>query len=153
MRRSFATSVAFAVLVLGAQAPVAHGQQPGAKAPTLYQRLGGFDRLAATFDDVAPRLASDPQLARFFSGHATDSNLRQRQRLLELLCQETGGPCTYTGRPLKTAHAGLGIGSADWNTFLKHFTASLDFLQFGKQEKTELLALVERYKADVVEKP
>jgi len=154
MRRSLATSVAFAALVLGGQAPSAHGQeQKGAKAPTLYQRLGGFDRLAATFDDVAPRMASDPQLARFFSGHATDSDLRQRQRLLELLCQETGGPCSYTGRPLKTAHAGLGVSSADWNAFLKHFGASLDHLQFGKQEKTELLSLVERYKSDVVEKP
>jgi len=154
MGRSLATSLACAAFLVGGQAPSVHSQvQKGLKAPTLYQRLGGFDRLAATFDDVAPRLATDPQLARFFSGHATDSNLRQRQRLLELLCQETGGPCTYTGRTLKTAHVGLGVGSADWSAFLKHFTASLDHLQFGKQEKAELLSLVERYKSDVVEKP
>jgi hemoglobin len=154
MKRSLATSLVCAALLLSGQAPAVHGQeQKGVKAPSLYQRVGGFDRLAAMFDDVAPRLATDPQLARFFSGHATDSNLRQRQRLLELLCAETGGPCAYTGRSLKTAHAGLGVGSADWNAFLKHLNASLDHLQFGKQEKAELLSLVERYKADIVEKP
>ena len=154
MGRSLATSLVCAAFLLGWQAPSVHSQeQKGMKALTLYQRLGGFDRLAAMFDDVAPRMATDPQLARFFTGHATDSDLRQRQRLLELLCQETAGPCTYTGRPLKAAHAGLGVGSADWNAFLKHFTASLDHLGFGKAEQTELLSLVERYKSDIVEKP
>jgi hemoglobin len=141
------------MFLLAVQAPSVQGQEQGAKAPTLYQRLGGFDKLAAVFDDVAPRLAGDPQLGRFFSGHSTDSNLRQRQRLLELLCQETGGPCAYTGRALKTAHTGLGIGSADWSAFLKHLTATLDHLQLGQQEKAELLALVERYRSDIVEKP
>jgi hemoglobin len=153
MRRTLGTLVAFGALLLGLQAASVQGQELAAKAATLYQRLGGYDRLAAMFDDVAPRLGTDPQLARFFSGHATDTNLRQRQRLLELLCQETGGPCVYTGRALKTAHTGLGIGSAEWTIFLKHFTASLEHLQFAQQEKTELLALVERYRSDIVEKP
>jgi len=153
MKRSLAVSFVCATFVLGGQAPRALGQEQTPKTPSLYQRLGGFDRLAALFDDVAPRMAVDPQLARFFSGHATDSDLRQRQRLLELLCAETGGPCTYTGRPLKTAHAGLGVGSADWNAFLEHFSASLEHLQVAKGDKDELIALVVRYKSDIVEKP
>jgi hypothetical protein len=36
---------------------------------TLYQRLGGYDALAAVTDDFIGRLASDPQLKRFFVGH------------------------------------------------------------------------------------
>jgi hemoglobin len=101
---------------------------------------------------VAPKLATDPQFAQFFTGHAQDSNLRQRQRLLELLCQEGGGPCVYTGRPLKQAHGGLGIGEAHWAAFLKHLTATLDTLKIGEREKGEVLALVGRYKSDIVEK-
>ncbi len=151
MARFLASTLACVVFSFSGQAASAQDQK--SKAPTLYQRLGGFDRLAAMFDDVAPRMATDPQLARFFSGHATDSDLRQRQRLLELLCTESGGPCTYTGRSMKTAHAGLGVGTADWNAFLKHFNATLDHLQFGKQEKDELVSLVTRYKSDIVEKP
>jgi hemoglobin len=141
------------VAVLGLSSVAATQEQKTAKAPTLYQRLGGFDKLAAIFDDVAPRLATDPQFARFFSGHATDSDIRQRQRLLELLCQEGGGPCAYTGRPLKTAHGGLGVTEAHWSAFLKHLTATLDNLKIVEPEKGEVLALMQRYKSDIVEKP
>ena len=36
-----------------------------AKTGTLYQRLGGYDAIAAVADDFMGRLASDPQLARW----------------------------------------------------------------------------------------
>jgi hemoglobin len=153
MRRAAVTCVVWTALLFGVQALPAHGQGGTPKPPSLYQRLGGFDGIAALFDETAPRLAGDPQFARFFSGHSTDSDLRQRQRLLELLCQESGGPCAYTGRSLKTAHAGLGIAEADWSAFEKHFTAAMDHLKIGEKEKGELLALVRRYKTDIVEKP
>jgi len=153
MKRAVLMCVVSVASLLAGHGVPAEGQQAAPKPPSLYQRLGGFDKLAAVFDDVAPRLFADPQLARFFSGHSMDSNLRQRQRLLELLCQESGGPCTYTGRPLGVAHKGLGIAGADWDVFQKHLGAALDHLSIGAREKGELLDLVARYKADVVEKP
>lgn len=152
MKRGAAVCVAWVAIVLAA--PLARGQEAaGPKPQTLYQRLGGFDRLAALFDATAPKMATDPQLARFFSGHATDSDMRQRQMLLELLCQESGGACTYTGRPLEKAHGGLGITGADWSAFEKHFGAAMNELKVGEQEQSELLSLVRRYKSDIVEKP
>ncbi len=33
---------------------------------TLYERLGGYDAIAAVASDLLPRLQSDPQLARFW---------------------------------------------------------------------------------------
>ncbi|HLG16326.1 MAG TPA: group 1 truncated hemoglobin [Blastocatellia bacterium] len=153
MRRKQITVALTAAMMFVGLTASAHGQ--GAKGPkplSLYQRLGGYDGLAAIFDDVAPRMAADPELARFFTGHSTDSDLRQRQRLLELLCQETGGPCVYTGLPLKKAHGGLGISESQWKTFQKHLTATLDHLKIGAKEKGELLAIVGGYKADIVEK-
>jgi len=153
MRRTFGTCGAVALVVLGGVFAAAQEQAPKtAKSPTLYQRLGGFDTLAAFFDDVGPRIFAEPQLSRFFTGHSMDSNLRQRQRLLELLCAETGGPCTYTGRSMKTTHAGLGIADADWNVFYKLLGESLDRIKVKPQEKSELLAIVARYKGDIVEK-
>lgn len=154
MKRGWVASLVWTALLLGGRAPVADGQeQKSPKPPSLYQRLGGYDALAAIFDDVGPRLASDPQFAPFFSGHATDSDLRQRQRAIELLCQDSGGPCFYTGRPLKKAHGGLAITEAHWGAFLKHLTATLDHLKVAAKNKDEVVALVGRYKADIVEKP
>ena len=141
------------MVVLGLLAPAASQEPKAAKTPSLYQRVGGYDTLAAIFDDLGPRLAKDPQFARFFTGHATDSDLRQRQRALEVLCQDSGGPCVYTGRPLKQAHGGLGIGEAHWTAFLGHLTATLDHLKVAQKEKAEVLSLVGRYKTDIVEKP
>jgi len=43
--------------------------QKGAKtmsdAKTLYERLGGYDAIAAVANDLLPRLQADPQLGRF----------------------------------------------------------------------------------------
>jgi truncated hemoglobin YjbI len=43
--------------------PQAFAQQPH----TLYQRLGGYDALATVTDDFIGRLATNPQLKRFFA--------------------------------------------------------------------------------------
>ena len=124
--------------------------QPGAN---LYKRLGGFDAIAAVVDDFVPRLVGDPQLGRFFAGHGSDSKGRLRQLVVELVCQATGGPCMYIGRPMKAAHAGLGITESDWQTAVKHFVATLDKFKVPQKEKDELLAIVSGLKTDIVEKP
>jgi len=75
----------------------------------LYERLGGYDAIAAVADDFIVRLATDEKLGRFFVGHSLDSQKQIRQHLVDQLCQVTGGPCIYRGRDMKTSHAGLGI--------------------------------------------
>ena len=132
------------------------GHRPAAAAPagtSLYARLGGYDAIAAVVDDFITRLAGDPQLGRFFVGHSQDSLHRIRQLVVDLTCQATGGPCQYTGRDMKTSHKGLGISEADWNASVRHLTASLDKFKVPDREKNELLAIVSRLKADIVEKP
>src|SRR5437867_1963729 len=73
---------------------------------SLYQRLGGYDAIAAVTDDFIGRLATNKQLARFFAGHSKDSLGRIRQHVVEQICAAAGGPCLYTGRDMKTSHQG-----------------------------------------------
>jgi hypothetical protein len=40
---------------------------------TLYQRLGGYDAVAAATDDLLPRLLNDPLLKAYFKGMSQDS--------------------------------------------------------------------------------
>ena len=129
--------------------------QPGAgrAADTpLYQRLGGYDAIAAVTDDFLGRLARDPSLGRFFVGPSTDSIHRIRQDIVDFLCKATGGPCLYTARDLKTAHAGLAITGADWDKMLVHLNATFDKFKVPKRERNELLAAVAGLKKDIVEK-
>jgi hemoglobin len=131
----------------------ASAQAPGGQAaPSLYKRLGGYDAIAAVSDDFIGRLAADKQLNRFLVGLSTDSQKRLRQNVVDQLCQATGGPCLYIGRPMKTAHAGLGITESDWDLTVKHLIASLDKFKVPEKEKNEFLALASSLKGDIVEK-
>jgi hemoglobin len=118
--------------------------------PTLYQRLGGYDALTAVTDDFITHLATDPQLGRFFTGLSTDSKIRVRQHVVDFLCVATGGPCKYTGRDMKTAHTGLNISEADWNTSVKYLVATLDKFKVPEKEKTEVLNAIGGLKGDIV---
>jgi hemoglobin len=125
-----------------------HAENP----KTLYQRLGGYDAIAAVTDDFIGRLATDKQLGRFFVGHSEDSLKKVRQLIVDQLCAAAGGPCIYIGRDMKTAHKGMGITEAEWNTTAMHLVATLDKFKVPKAEKDELLTAISSFKKDIVEK-
>ena len=120
---------------------------------SLYERVGGYDALAAVVDDFIVRLVTDKQFEKFFAGASNDSKKRIRQHILDQFCAATGGPCVYTGREMKTSHAGLGITNAEWDAAAKHLVASLDKFKVPEKEKGEILAFVTSLKKDIVEKP
>jgi len=134
------------LLTIGLATP-AHAQEK-----SLYQRVGGYDALAAVVDDFITRLVTDKQFEKFFAGASNDSKKRIRQHILDQFCAATGGPCIYTGRDMKTSHTGLGITNAEWDAAAKHLTASLDKFKVPEKEKGEILAFVTSLKKDIVEK-
>jgi hemoglobin len=118
---------------------------------SLYQRLGGYDVIAAIVDDLLNRLRADPQFTRFASGRSVDSHNRTRQLLVDQICALAGGPCVYIGRDMKASHAGLGITESEWEANMRYTAASLDKFSIPEKEKKEFLELFLRYKQDVVE--
>ncbi len=144
----------FLFLLLLTQAPLAPvyaaPPQAGATQPSLYKRLGGYDALAAVTDNFIGRLATDPQVGRFFKGASTDSQKRIRQHVVDFLCQATGGPCLYLGRDMKTAHTGLNITEDDWTVSVKHLVATLDKFKVPEREKSEVLGAISGLKGDIV---
>ena len=123
-----------------------------AQEKSLYERVGGYNALAAVVDDFIGRLVADKQFEKFFIGHSIDSKKKIRQHILDQFCAATGGPCIYTGRDMKTTHGGLGITEADWDAAAKHLAASLDKFKVAEKEKGEILAFVTTLKKDIVEK-
>ena len=118
---------------------------------TLYRRLGGYDVIAAVIDEFLSRFGSDPGLARFGGGRSLDSRKRTRQLIVEQICSLAGGPCVYTGRDMKTSHAGLGITEAEWQANLQHASAALEKNGVALREKEEFLAIFQKYKDDIAE--
>jgi hemoglobin len=118
-----------------------------AKEPTLYQRLGGKEAITAVVDDFVARVAADNRINSFF---ATTDIPRLKRLLVEQICQASGGPCTYTGRDMKTAHKGMGVTDADFNALVEDLVATLDQLKVPAQEKSELLAVLGPMRSDIV---
>lgn len=139
-----------ALAFLALSAAPTHAQTAPEKK-TLYQRLGGYDAIAAVSDDFIGRLAVNKQLSRFLSGLSEDSKKRLRQHLVDFLCNATGGPCLYLGRDMKTSHKGLGINDSDWQAGVNDLIATLDHFKVPKTEKDEVVAAVASLKNDIVE--
>jgi hemoglobin len=52
---------------------------------------------------------------------------------------------------MKTSHRGLGINEQDWQLFMTHVMATLDYFNVPAREKSEVLAFVESLKKDLVD--
>ena len=149
MKKCLATLL-LAFAVLGCTAPLAVAAPPPQGDQTLYTRLGGYDALVAVTKDFIGRLATDPSLAKFFTGLNDTSKARVESHVIDFLCVATGGPCIYTGQDMKTAHTGLHITDADWNASAAHLTETLNKFKVPQKEQSEVMAAVSGLKSQIV---
>ena len=118
---------------------------------TLYERLGGYDAIAAVADALMVRIKDDDKLRRFYDHRGADGIAREQQLLVDFLCASTGGPMVYTGRDMKTAHVGMRLDEEDWTRAMVHLTATLDAFEVPEQEKGEVMSFHENLKSEIVE--
>lgn len=122
-------------------------QKPSA---SLYDRLGGKGAITAVVDDFLTNLAQDPRINTRFAAPGSATNQNTRAKLIELICAGTGGPCTYTGLDMKTAHAGMIITDAEFGALVEDLVKTLDKFKVPAQEKNELLGILGPMKKDIV---
>jgi len=123
---------------------------PEAIAAPLYDRLGKRDAIAAVVKDfVEQRVARDPRISAFFASADLPG---LETKLVDQLCEATGGPCKYTGiyKDMKTAHAGMAIKDADFTALAEDFKASLDHFHVGAAEQQEVMGALGKMHDDIV---
>jgi hemoglobin len=117
---------------------------------SLYDRLGGKPAITAVVDDFVARVAADSRI----NGRFANTNIpRLKMNLVNQICAASGGPCTYTGRDMKTAHAGMGITNADFDALVGDLVAALNKFNVPEREKNELLSVLGPMRKDIVERP
>jgi len=115
--------------------------------PSLYQRLGGKPAIVAVVDDFVGNVAADKRINAYFA----NTNIpRLKQMLVDQLCVGTGGPCTYAGRDMKTAHAGMGVDDAAFTALVEDLVKTLNKFNVPAKEKNELLGILGPMKSDIV---
>ena len=70
--------------------------------------------------------------------------------LVDQICTGTGGPCTYTGRDMKSVHAGMRISDAEFDALVGDLVKALDKFKVPEKEKGELLGVLGPMKGDIV---
>lgn len=119
-------------------------------AKSLYERLGGYDGIDGFVNELLPRLTADDQLGRFWAHRGDDGLAREKQLLIDYLCDKSGGPTYYTGREMNLSHTGMNISEEDWTIFLGHAGDSMAALQVPEQEVNDVVEFVLSIKSDIV---
>ncbi len=131
--------------------PVAPTPAPTAAKPvdpmSLYARLGQRAGIEAVMTDFVTRAARDRRIAKRFE--KTDAKALIG-KLTDQVCQATGGPCKYTGKDMKTAHAGMKITNREWNITGQHLVAAMRAKKVPRKEQQEVMALLTPMKPDIV---
>ena len=120
---------------------------------SLYERLGGVFAIATVVDDFIDRVMADQRLnanPKVDEAHHKVPPAGFKYLVTEQVCWASGGPQTYTGRSMHDSHAELEITEEEWQAFLDDFRQTLDKFEVPAQEQSELFAIVESTKEEIV---
>ena len=117
---------------------------------SLYDRLGGQPAITAVIDSFVAIVAKDDRINKKF---ARSDVARVKKMLVDQVCAQTGGPCTYTGLTMKEAHEKMGVTEGEFNALVEDLVKTLTAYNVPKAEQDELLNALGTMKGDIVEVP
>lgn len=118
----------------------APAMNPAPADPSLlpvFKDFGELPGLTALMDDFMTQLLADPRTRPFFE-QADQASVKKH--LTEQFCVILGGPCTYTGRDMKTTHAGLGITRGNFNALVEDLQIVMNKRRVPFHSQNKLLA-------------
>ncbi len=114
---------------------------------TLYARLGGRPGIEAIASDIWDNHIKNPIIN---NRYAASDPVTVKRLVTELCCAGFGGPETYSGKDMITAHKGMNINEAEFIAVCDDVLKALDMNQAGKREKDEVLCILYSLKDQVV---
>lgn len=109
-----------------------------------FHEKAGLDRITRT---LVKTYKSDPRIKDIF---AAADETRLQGLLSEQFCYILGGPCHYSGRDMKQAHADMGLQTADFNALVEDLEAAMDEERVPVWAQNKLLAKLAPIKRDIV---
>jgi hemoglobin len=137
-----------AVLLLLVLTLVACAQQPP-KDDSLYRDLGGQAGITRIVEGMLLNIAGDPRIVRHFK---KIDIVRLRDKLVEQLCAEAGGPCVYTGDSMEESHKGQNLTPSDFNALVENLQAAMTAQGIAIPAQNRLLARLAPMRAQVIDR-
>jgi hemoglobin len=127
---------------------------------SLYERIGGKPAVTAVVEKFVARTAGNPKV-NFFRKNIpgvtevkpTDQSVvALKARLVEFISVAAGATdVKYTGKDMKTSHAGMKITTAEFNALAEDLSITLDEFKVPAKEKAELMAAAASTAKDIIE--
>jgi hemoglobin len=146
---TFSKKIVFATVAIAASWTLSTAPSFAAER-SLYERLGGQGAIQAVVTKFIGNVGADKRI----NGYFANADLKRLNKLLvEQVCAASGGPCTYSGRDMKTTHKGMKVTTAAFNALVEDLVSALDTFNVPEKEKGELLSVLGPMNKDIVEVP
>ena len=136
------------VLSLGLGACATTSDAPA--TPSLYKRLGGREGIAGVVDAFVTNALADPRIGPAFKALPAAKVGPLKSNIADFICDQTGGPCSYIGRPMKEAHKGMGLAKEDFDACNAALAKALDSAKVAPTDKEQVMKLVQSLMPEIV---
>ncbi|EPM57923.1 globin family protein [Pseudomonas syringae pv. actinidiae ICMP 19071] len=123
-------------------------QQPP-KDDSLYQDLGQRAGIQRIVEGMLMNIAKDERIVERFR---KIDIVRLRDKLVEQLCVEAGGPCRYTGDSMAESHKGQNLTPSDFNALVENLIAAMDTENVPVPAQNRLIARLVPMRGEVLGK-
>lgn len=103
----------------------------------LYQKFGGMEKIEQMTDFFIEEISFDNRIYPFFADTKIE---RFREKFIEQICAELGGPCQYSGDSMKDSHAGMDIRESDFNRLVELLIVAMERADISYPLQNQLLS-------------
>ena len=115
---------------------------------TLYKRLGSHEGITKLVNDAVDLHLNNPLVKTRFDN--TQDIEHAKKMSVEFFCAGSGGPETYSGRDLITAHKGMNISEQEFIAVVDDILEAMDINNIGENEKKDVLSILYSLKEEVI---
>ncbi|MDO8456003.1 MAG: group 1 truncated hemoglobin [Burkholderiaceae bacterium] len=115
---------------------------------TLYQRLGEAEGMARLVDDVMDAHLRNPLVKTRFENIKDMEHAKQMAR--EFFTAGSGGPPTYTGKDMRTAHKGMNISEQEYLAVMDDIVGAMNKNGIDEEAKKDVLAILYSLKGEII---
>jgi hemoglobin len=115
---------------------------------SLYQRLGGADGITQLVDDIlAAHLKNSVVKTRFENIKDLDY---AKTMARQFFSAGSGGPDTYTGKDMRTAHKGMNISEQEYLAVMDDIVGAMEKQRLSEDTKKDVIAILYSLKGDII---
>jgi len=123
------------------------GESKAGPATTLYDRIGGDTMVDKAVDIFYRKVLNDERISSFFENIDLVNHIIKQKKFLTMMF---GGPNTYCGKDMHSAHSHLRLNEGHFNAMLDNLIETLRDLAIFEDDISEIVAVANCVKDDVL---